>query len=349
MVTYAKGTLVKVDGSLLTPDQIHSLSNSDALHVIQDYLANSVALATGHDMVVTGAYRDPKESPAHARGSIDIRAPQTHAERMAWAKIISNQLPHNAKILVLVEEPTQMPDGSIHQLNTYFHDGVQTAQLPGIQKPSARRGKNDQFHARGTHMHIQVPPGFSVPDHYPVALRTNGESGSELHYSNGAIYKGPLKGGAPTGQGEQVNPDGVIWTGDFTNGFASSGHWRQTTPDGSVTDITISDDGSEDADLFASGQYENFGEASFKDGLPKGHGAFTTRAGSSFGNSASRFEGDFYDGILSAHRKTVYEHGDVAEGDNAILVQSRLGRLPRARHTMISLDGLVCRAYWEKP
>jgi len=132
------------------------------------------------------------------------------------------------------------------------------------------------------------------------------------------IYKGPLKNGQPTGRGQQVNPDGIIWTGDFTNGFGSTGRWQQTDPEGRVTDVTLEVNGDEveqTNDAFVSGRYENIDKRTLKEGLPTGPGVFEARAGSSFGASGSRFEGEFQEGILHAHGKKVYDNGDVEEGD----------------------------------
>lgn len=65
-ISYAKGTVGLNNRSVVSPDEVHSLPNGDPLHVAQDYLANSAALAVGHDVVVTSAYRDPDSGKAHA-------------------------------------------------------------------------------------------------------------------------------------------------------------------------------------------------------------------------------------------------------------------------------------------
>jgi hypothetical protein len=312
-IIYAKDTVVLHDGSLISPDAVHNMPNSDDLHIKQDYFANTAALAVGHDVIVTSAYRDPKSSGAHANGAIDIRPPADRASRLAEAQKISAALA-NRHVLVLVEEVTQEGKEKI-QVNTYFHDGVAGKPIKARQKPPAQRAKNDQFHASGTHIHIQPQKGFSVPERYIVALREDSQPGSEQHSNDGTIYKGPLKNGQPTGRGQQLNPDGTIWTGDFTNGFASPGEWQQTHPDGTVTDDSISANGDNTIPVMPSGRYENIDPATLKEGLPTGPGAFATRPGSSFGNSGSRFEGEFRDGILQAHGKKIYDNGDVEEGD----------------------------------
>jgi hypothetical protein len=299
------------NGSEVSPDEVHSLPNGNPLHVTQDYLANSAALGAGHDVVVTSAYRPEKSSAAHARGAIDIRSPVDHAARLAEAQKISQGFSNN-DVLDLVEEVYQMP-GGIYQVNTSFYHGVAGKTLSGMQK--SKPGKNDQLHARGTHIHLQPGGKFSVPGRYNVSLREDGQPGSEQHLKDGTIYKGPLKNGRPTGIGQQVNPDGIIWTGDFTNGFASPGHWQQTDPEGRVTDVTMLENEDQENDAFVSGRYGNSDKGAFKEGLPTGPGTFETRPGSSFSPSGSHFVGNFIEGILHAQGKIAYDNGEVGEGD----------------------------------
>jgi hypothetical protein len=118
---------------------------------------------------------------------------------------------------VLVEEVYQ-EHGETYQVNTYFTHGVPSKPVTGMQKPAGSLGESDQFHASGTHIHIQPGNKFSVRARYTVSLRQDGQPGSEQHLNDGTIYKGALENGQPAGLGHLIGPDGTIREGTFKDG-----------------------------------------------------------------------------------------------------------------------------------
>jgi len=120
---------------------------------MQDYLLETIASATGQDIIVTDLYRTPeagKPPAGHSAGAVDILGAPTVEGRLLQASKITGALKGGFRAIV------ENVYGD-YQVNIVFENGKP------IRARLGRRKAGTQTHASGTHIHVQPNSGAKIP------------------------------------------------------------------------------------------------------------------------------------------------------------------------------------------